>query len=130
MVEGAWAQRLAERGLTHAGVMAMHELRAHADLPLLELAQRCQVTAQTMTRTVDRLERDGLAVRHRSTTDRRRVGIALTPAGEQAYAQAVDMAAVEPELLGQVVDHVALRRNLVAIVEHLAAAPPRVRSPR
>ena len=127
LVEGAWAARLAEHGLTHAGVMAIHEVHARGDLPLLELARRCQVTAQTMTRTVDRLERDGLVVRRRSTEDRRRVAVALTPAGEAAYRQAVDMSAVEPVLLGQVVDHTALRTNLVAIVEHLAG-PAGVRS--
>ena len=119
MVEGAWTDRLARRGLSHAGLMAMHELSAHGALPLLDLATRCQVTAQTMTRTVDRLERDGLARRHRGTADRRRVEVALTPDGTRAYAAAADMAAVEPELLGGLVDLPTLRENLVAIVEHL-----------
>jgi DNA-binding MarR family transcriptional regulator len=130
MVEGAWTSRLAERGLTHAGVMALHELRARGELPLLELAQGCQVTAQTMSRTVDRLERDGLVVRRRSAADRRRVAIALPAAGTAAYADAADMGTVERELLGQVVDHAALRANLVAIVEHLRDDVPGLRSRR
>jgi len=127
LVEGAWAVRLADQGLTHAGVMAMHELRAQGDLPVLELARRCQVTAQTMTRTVDRLERDGLVSRRRGTADRRRVEVCLTPAGRASYEQAADMSAVEPALVGQVVDLAALRANLVAIVEHLSD-PAGVRS--
>jgi MarR family transcriptional regulator, organic hydroperoxide resistance regulator len=119
MVEGAWTARLAARGLTHAGLMVMHELRAREVLPVLDLASRCQVTAQTMTRTLDRLERDGLVSRRRGEADRRRVEVALTPSGEAAYAAASDMAAVEPDLLGGVVDLPALRDNLVAIIEHL-----------
>jgi DNA-binding MarR family transcriptional regulator len=110
--------------------MALHELRARGELPLLELAQGCQVTAQTMSRTVDRLERDGLVVRRRSAADRRRVAIALTAAGTAAYADAADMGTVERELLGQVVDHAALRANLVAIVEHLRDDVPGLRSRR
>jgi DNA-binding MarR family transcriptional regulator len=119
LVEGAWSARLAERGLTHAGLMAMHELHVHGALPLLDLASGCQVTAQTMTRTVDRLERDGMVVRGRDTRDRRRVRVALTADGEAALAEASDMSAAEPELLGGLVDLAALRANLVAIVEHV-----------
>jgi DNA-binding MarR family transcriptional regulator len=125
LVEGAWTDRLARHGLSHAGLMAMHELSAHGALPLLDLASRCQVTAQTMTRTVDRLERDGLARRRRGSADRRRVEVTLTTEGDRAYAEAADMAAVEPELLGGLVDLPALRENLVAIVEHLGDSPRR-----
>jgi DNA-binding MarR family transcriptional regulator len=125
LVEGAWAARLAAQGLTHAGLMAMHEVHVHSSLPLLALAERCQVTPQTMTRTVDRLERDGLVSRRRGSDDRRRVDVTLTPAGEQAYRQASDMADVEPTLLGHVVDLPALRANLIAIIEHAGASARR-----
>ena len=70
LVEGAWAARLAEQGLTHDGLMALHELGQSQPLPVLELASRCQVTPQTMTRTLDRLERDGLVRRERAAGDR------------------------------------------------------------
>lgn len=122
LVEGAWTDRLAAQGLTHAGLMAMHELQSHGTLPVQELASRSQVTPQTMTRTLDRLERDGLVTRHRAVDDRRRVDVSVTPAGRQAYSGAVDMAAAEPELLGDVVDLDALRANLLAIIDHLGAA--------
>ena len=58
--------------------------------------------------------------RRRSTLDRRRVEVRLTPAGEHAYANATDMSAAERHLLGDVVDVAALRRNLLAIIDHLA----------
>lgn len=125
LVEGAWSRRLAGQGLTHAGLLAIHELNPGTALPVQELAARTQVTPQTMTRTLDRLERDGLVVRDRAEDDRRRVEVSLTSAGEQAYAEAVDMAAAEPDLLGDVVDVPTLRANLLAIIEYLGSAPGR-----
>lgn len=119
LVEGAWTERLAARGLTHAGLMALHELHLAGPLPVLELAGRCQVAPQTMTRTLDRLDRDGLVTRRRGVRDRRRVDVAVTDSGRAAYVEAADMAAAEPALLGDVVDLDALRANLIAIVEHL-----------
>jgi DNA-binding MarR family transcriptional regulator len=125
LVEGAWTARLAEQGLTHAGLMALHELAQTQPLPVLELAARCQVTPQTMTRTLDRLEQHGLVMRRRAAADRRRLDVTLTASGERAYRDAADMSAAEPALLGDVVDLALLRRNLVAIVEHLTSAPGR-----
>lgn len=121
LVEHAWAARLAQQGLTHAGLVTLHALVEGQSLSLAALATRCQVTPQTMTRTLDRLERDGLVQRRRSGADRRRVVVRLTPAGERAHLAASDMAAAEPHLLGDVVDLPALRRNLLAIIDHLRA---------
>jgi DNA-binding MarR family transcriptional regulator len=125
LVEGAWTDRLAQQGLTHAGLMAIHELQADASLPVQEIAARSQVTPQTMTRTLDRLERDGLIVRHRALDDRRRVEVTVTPAGQAAYALALDISIAEPDLLGDVVDLPALRANLLAIIDHLSQHPGR-----
>lgn len=121
LVEGAWAQRLASHGLTHAGMLAIHRLTPDTALPVHELASRSQVTPQTMTRTLDRLERDGLVERTQAEADRRRVAVSLTPAGQRAYAEAVDMSAAEPDMLGDVVDLPALRANLLAIIGHLSS---------
>jgi DNA-binding MarR family transcriptional regulator len=124
LVEGAWAARLTEQGLTHAGLMALHELGQSQPLPVLELASRCQVAPQTMTRTLDRLERDGLVRRQRATNDRRRLDVTLTDVGAGAYARAANMSDAEPVLLGDVVDLPELRRQLVAIVDHLSPSHP------
>lgn len=129
LVEGAWAQRLAEQGVTHAGFLVVHELAQHAGVPVQTLASRSQVTPQTMTRTVDRLERDGMVERRRAEDDRRRVEVHLTEAGRRTYARALDIAAAEPDLMGQEVDLPTLRANLLAIIAHLAPQPGRSVAP-
>lgn len=48
-----------------------------------ELAQFTMVTTGAMTKRIDRLERDGLVTRRRSTTDGRGRVVALTPAGRE-----------------------------------------------
>ncbi|BCJ68623.1 MarR family transcriptional regulator [Polymorphospora rubra] len=53
-----------------------------------ELAHFTMVTTGAMTKRVDRLERDGLVTRRRSTTDGRGRVVALTPAGRRLIDQA------------------------------------------
>ena len=48
-----------------------------------DLAVRERVSAPAMSKRVDRLERDGLAVRTPSADDRRRVGLTLTDEGQR-----------------------------------------------
>jgi DNA-binding MarR family transcriptional regulator len=56
-------------------------IRHHPDLGVLELAAREGISAPSMTRYLDRLERAGLIVRTRSSADARRIRLALTPKG-------------------------------------------------
>jgi DNA-binding MarR family transcriptional regulator len=59
-----------------------------------ELAQFTMVTTGAMTKRVDRLERDGLVTRRRSTADGRGRVVALTPSGRElidaAFAEHMD----------------------------------------
>jgi DNA-binding MarR family transcriptional regulator len=54
-----------------------------------ELAEVLVLAVNSVTSTVDNLERKGMVVRHRSDADRRVVRVALTDAGQAAYAGAV-----------------------------------------
>jgi DNA-binding MarR family transcriptional regulator len=67
-----------------------------------ELARIEQVSAPAVTKLVDGLERDGLAVRQRSTEDRRVVLVAATAAGRALLEQgrAARVAAVADLLAG------------------------------
>ncbi|MFI7672901.1 MarR family winged helix-turn-helix transcriptional regulator [Actinophytocola sp. NPDC049390] len=53
-----------------------------------ELAQFTMVTTGAMTKRIDRLERDGLVTRRRSTTDGRGRVVALTQAGRELIDKA------------------------------------------
>lgn len=48
---------------------------------VVEISQSVQLSPATVSRIVDRLEAAGLVARTRSTSDRRKVSISLTPAG-------------------------------------------------
>ena len=55
-----------------------------------ELAEVLVLAVNSVTSTVDNLERKGMVVRHRSDEDRRVVRVELTDAGKAAYVSAVE----------------------------------------
>lgn len=111
-VERSWAQALEQRGLTHAGLIVLHLLHA-GFTSQADLARLARVEAQTMSRTVDRLEREGLVARSPYPGDRRRHVLSITDAGLEAFAGAKDL---EKDVFPAVDDPDALRAALVQIV--------------
>jgi DNA-binding MarR family transcriptional regulator len=118
-VERAWADALDERGLTHAGLIVLHLLEL-GFASQTDLARIAQVEAQTMSRTVDRLEREGLVTREPDAADRRRHVLAITPAGRTAFEA---VRGLEDEVFPQVDDPSALRDALIQIVSASPARP-------
>lgn len=111
-VERAWADALEQRGLTHAGLIVLHLLESGFDSQA-DLARIAQVEAQTMSRTVDRLVREGLVTREPDPNDRRRHVLTITPAGRTAFAE---VSGLEDEVFPEVDDPEALRHALLQIV--------------
>ncbi|HJW08295.1 MAG TPA: MarR family transcriptional regulator [Holophagaceae bacterium] len=68
-------------GLTAPQLWALWELGKEGPLSLKDLSARLHVHPSTMVGVVDRLEAKGLATRKPDPTDRRRIRLALTPAG-------------------------------------------------
>ena len=89
-VERAWYEALEARGLTHAGLIVLHFVELGFDSQT-DLARFAQVEAQTMSRTVDRLEREGLVIRLPDPADRRRHIVSITERGHAAF-EAVQIA--------------------------------------
>ncbi|MDT0167488.1 MarR family transcriptional regulator [Pseudarthrobacter sp. BRE9] len=119
LVEHSWNEKLGAIGLTHAGVIAIEVLAAQGPMTQAQLAQYVRVQAQTMGKTLSRLESHGHIMRVRSTSDRRSHVVSLTEQGKEAVAQAVEMersvlasASIDPELL---------RQELKAVVRELAS---------
>ncbi len=117
LVEHTWIERLAEAGLTHAGLIVLDLLQPGA-VSQRELAGRARVQEQTMSRTLERLEREGLIARSQDPADRRRTLVATTPAGTNAWQTARSL---EGEVFPRATDPEAFRGELLAVIHALSA---------
>ena len=111
-VENRWHAGLDRLGLTHAGLIALH-LLDRGPLAQADLARAARVEAQTMSRTLDRLERTGHVRRAPHPTDRRRVLVARTPEGDRVLASAQR---IEHDLFPAAADSEVLREALLRII--------------
>jgi DNA-binding MarR family transcriptional regulator len=103
--------------LTALQYTALTVLEHHPDMSVAQLARNSFVTAQSMADMIAALEERGLIERHRDLADRRRLAIALSPAGQKLldrYRQ--DVAALESRMLSGITKPqiAALRRSLTA----------------
>lgn len=72
-----------EVGLTGPQLTVLKLLETFQDLSLSSLSERIRAQNSTVTGIIDRMEREGLVGRERSTSDRRVVHIKLTDKGEK-----------------------------------------------
>lgn len=113
-VERDWDERLRAIGLSHAAVVAIDILIRTGPTGADTIARTARVQPQTMSRTLERMERDGLVERTPHPADRRRRVVSVTPAGRSAWETARH---IEREVLPE---DAALR---VALREVLAKPP-------
>ena len=73
--------------LTGPQLTVIKMLEQIGDLSLSELSDRIRAQNSTVTGIIDRMEREGLVVRERSTSDRRVVHIKLTEKGERIASE-------------------------------------------
>lgn len=84
-----YSQKLAkESGLTAPQLLLMQGIDKEGDPSTTTLAKHIVVSLATVTRIIDRLERDGLVRREKSATDKRVVKISLTDPGREKLAAA------------------------------------------
>ena len=118
LVEHSWNEKLGAIGLTHAGVIAMEVLSAQGPMTQAQLAQLVRVQAQTMGKTLSRLEAHGHISRERSASDRRSHVVTLTDRGREAVVAAADME--RSVLAAASIDPDSLRHELQSVVRELA----------
>lgn len=70
-------------GLTEQQWRVLRVLWETDDVTIKDLADLTLIAAPSLVGIVDRLERDGLVTRQRSTTDRRKVNVLVTTAGAE-----------------------------------------------
>jgi DNA-binding MarR family transcriptional regulator len=111
-VENRWQEALAAHGLTHAGVIVLHFL-SEVPRSQTELAVLAKVGNQTMSRTIDRLERAGHVTRQRDPGDGRRQLVSITDAGSSVFRVT---RTIEGDLFPDVGEQEILRAKLVQII--------------
>ena len=120
-MEHDWNAWLAERGLTHAGLLALDALEGGA-LTQRQLAAASRVEEQTMSRVLDRLARTGHVERRRDTVDRRRLVVNLTRSGRDVLDQIKSTDIADVLVAAHLADPAAFREELVRLVT--AISPP------
>lgn len=117
LVEHAWVEALEQLGLTHAGLVVLHLLDA-GPLSQTELARNARVEVQTMSRTLERLEREGYVGRAKHPDDGRRHVVTRTQAGERAWQSARTL---EADFFPKAADNPEMRAALLRIIESTSA---------
>ena len=117
LVEHEWNDKLAGLGLTHAGVIAREVLAAEGEMTQAQLATRVRVQAQTMGKTLGRLEVHGHIIRARSDVDRRRQIVQITDEGKRALKHAAELERLLSSGSGDQMDE--LKERLTVIIRRL-----------
>lgn len=83
------SKRLAKTsGLTAPQILLLQTIKSKPNVTIGTIAAEISLSQATVTTILDRLEKRGLVCRQRSNSDRRKVNVHLTPAGEEAILQA------------------------------------------
>jgi DNA-binding MarR family transcriptional regulator len=109
-VEREWDERLRAIGLQHAALIALDIALRNGPTGADVIARTARVQPQTMSRTLERLERDGMIERSPHPEDGRRRLVTVTDHGRQTWETARH---VEREILP---DDPELRARLGAIL--------------
>lgn len=111
VVERDWDERLRAIGLPHAALIAIDILIRTGPTGADTLARTARVQPQTMSRTLERMERDGLIERAPHPGDRRRRVVTVTDHGRRAWETARH---IERDVLPE---DLALRDALAALLD-------------
>lgn len=124
LVERSWEKVLRSQDMTHAGLIVLHSV-ANASMSQRDIAQKSRVTDQTMSRTIDRLERTGFVTRGTDPHDERRRLISITESGLAIYRRLLALEKEDAALTVGVGDVTALRNQLLRLVRSPALNPTR-----
>jgi MarR family transcriptional regulator for hemolysin len=114
---------LARVGMTSAGFVALMVLRHRSPLIQRQMAQWLGIEGPTLTRQLERLEREGLIARRPLASDRRATVVELTPAGlerlgelesivgEAALEVTARLTSTQLEQLNELLDRIATPRH-------------------
>lgn len=122
LVEQSWESLLREHDLTHAGLFVLHAVE-RGPASQREIARTARVTDQTMSRTIEKLERAGHITRETYPGDERRKLVTATESGRAVYRRLIELEREDATLTAAVGDVGALRAQLLTLVRALHSAP-------
>jgi len=86
-IADAFNEKLSAFGITRTQWIAIYYLGKFKSLNQKELSVKMNIKDSTLVRLIDRLERDGLALRIKNNKDRRMTHLKLTDMGKQKRAE-------------------------------------------
>jgi DNA-binding MarR family transcriptional regulator len=86
-LQADFEKRLAVRQVTPASWAVLSAIQHHGMTTPAAIASFIRIDRASITRHLDRIEEQGLIIRHRSSSDRRSVNPKLTPKGERLVPQ-------------------------------------------
>jgi len=125
-VSSEFHARLRVRGVSVPVWRVLATLSGSPGETVTGLAEHCLLQQPTMTKVLDRMERDGLVRRRQDTQDRRVVRLTLTPRGEAMVADLLAAAkAHEAEVLARhpAAEAQAIKELLRALIARHGARP-------
>lgn len=126
LLHRALGEGLQKHGVTVAQWSVLVVLWETDGLTQKQLSQRVAVETATLSRTIDRMERDGLVERMRSETDRRQVHVNLTEYGAGLWRDLVPVAEANLERAMMGIDETEeeqLRSALKRMIVNLESTP-------
>jgi DNA-binding MarR family transcriptional regulator len=118
--ERAWREFLGSMGVSLATYGILKALDAGPSSQV-ELAARCRIGPQSLGRSLDRMERDGLVRRDRARSDRRQMVVVRTAEGDRIVAQVDAAAALGAErMVAQLPDPQRFRSDLLLLIDSMS----------
>jgi len=122
VVSSEFHLRLRARGVSVPVWRVLATLAGGTGETVSTLANACLLLQPTMTKVLDRMERDGLVRRRQDDGDRRLVRIHLTPRGEQMVAELLTAARQhEAEIMARHPETAAIKDLLRALIARQGA---------
>ncbi|BCO35734.1 ArsR family transcriptional regulator [Mycobacterium heckeshornense] len=120
LLEHSWEERLREHNLTHAGLIALYCLQ-NGPMSQRSLAAACRVTDQTISRTIERLERSGFITRRVDPDDERRQQVTITREGRVVLTRIVATRQADALVEAAVSEPETLRRQLIELIRAMGS---------
>jgi homoprotocatechuate degradation regulator HpaR len=115
-------KNLKKVGLTEQQWRVIRTLDEYGEMETLKVAEEACILAPSLSGVLDRMERDGLVVRYRISTDQRKVFVGLTTKSKKIVADLSKSIEGQYSALEELVGHQSLS-SLHTLLDQLIALP-------